>query len=94
MDVLADFFQSTDGVDQVVGEVARVGRGKADALQAANGIDLRQQVAERNASFRHILAVGVDRLPEQRHLFRAAARQPLDLRQDLRSSGGCARGPA
>ncbi len=68
--------------DHVVGEVARVRRGEADALQAVDLAGRAQQLGER-LTVAQVGAVGVDVLAEQRDLDDALADQRLDLGEDV-----------
>ncbi len=70
------------GGDDVVGEVAGVRGGEADALQAVDVPAGAQQLAERLA-VADVGAVGVDVLPEEGDLADALGDQGLDLGEDV-----------
>ncbi len=75
-------------LDDVVGELGRVRRGEPHPLQAVDAPACAQQLGERAAVARLIGvgerdAVGVDVLPEQRHLEDALVHQGLHLGQHV-----------
>ena len=70
------------GVDNVVGEVAGVGGGEADALQAGDLTAAAQQLAER-AAISEFRPIGVHVLAEQGDLEHSVGDQRADLAQDV-----------
>ena len=79
VDVLADLGRLRDRRDDVVGEVDRVGRREAHALDAVDPRDRAQQLGEPDV----LAAVRVHGLAEQLHLPVAGVGQRAHLAQDL-----------
>ena len=79
VDVLADLRRLGDRGDDVVGEIERVGRREAHALDAVDGGHRAQQLGEPDV----LPAVRVHRLAEQLHLLDAGRDQRAHLAQDL-----------
>src|SRR5580692_10017909 len=72
------------GGDEVVAYVARVAGGIAQAGEARDLGEAMQQAGERPYAARTFAVIGVDVLPDQRHLAHARVGEALDFRDDLR----------
>src|SRR5579875_863551 len=83
MDVLTHMLQSGDGLDKLVTEVPRIGRGKANALDARNGVDALKQLIKGHFAAGEVLPIRVHGLPKQSNLFGSLTRQHLYLGNDL-----------
>ena len=84
--MLADARQLRVGADHVLAHVLRVRARVADAVDPVDPVDGREQLRERRrrVSVRlEVAAVGVDVLPEQRHLAHAVGGHRADLRDEL-----------
>ena len=64
MQMLAEFVQAAEAVDQLIGEILRMGGGEADPCDPLDGIDLTQQLGKGDFP-RILLPVGVDVLTDQ-----------------------------
>jgi hypothetical protein len=87
VDVLAHLLALRHGLDDVGGEVVRVGAGEPDAADALDLVhrpkELREQRLQTGPRHREVTAVGVYVLAEERDLHDSATRQSLYLGQDV-----------
>ena len=80
MDVLAQRRQLSVRADHVLAHVLGMGTRVTDPVDAADRIELLEQLRERSPSLtRKVAAVGVDVLAEQGDLANALGRQPARL---------------
>src|SRR5271155_4090094 len=68
--------------DHVLAHVLRMGARVADALDALDAVEQAEQFGEAH-TVRQVTPVGVDVLPEQRHLAHTVGGHPLDLSHKL-----------
>ena len=62
--MFCDLGESCEGVEEPIGEVDRVGRGEADALDPLDGVNLREEIRKVDTA----LIIGAYSLPKEREL--------------------------
>jgi hypothetical protein len=82
MDVLAHARELSVRADHILAHVLRVRAGVANALDALELVEPAQELREAGA-LAQVAPVGVDVLPEQRHLLDTVGRHRRDLRHEL-----------
>ena len=78
----ADLLTVTHRLDQVIGQILRVGCHETDALQSLNLINLAEKLGKCHRLLQ-VLSVGVDVLSQQHDLHNAVCYQSLDLIDDI-----------
>src|SRR5579875_664472 len=83
VDVLAELRQPAHCIDYPVRHVFRMGCQEADALDSIDIVHRLQQIGQVRMA-RKVVAVGVDRLTQERDFFDPSTSEALDLGDDIR----------